>query len=144
MNGSLDPTGAPAASARLAVAAVDAESVLEVAERAIRGRKVAQRRTTRRDRFLQNLAHGPRQFAEARATQRARRRVRGDRSTVQRLADVDVAKSGDHALVEEHRLHRLPPRGEPARQIRSIEVRPQRFRTKALEPRMFRLRLGGY
>src|SRR4051794_38503045 len=133
-----EPPHRPAAAlrgARLAVAVVDPETVLEIAERAVGLGVVAQRRAAGLDGLGENGAdlacEAMRLLARlaARRRDRARRGLRVKPRPEQRLADIDVSEPGDQALVEERRLERRPlaakqPGDRLARQLVAERLEP--------------------
>ena len=129
----LDAALAGAALAGLALAAIDRQTVLEIAERAVRASVVAQRRAARLDRLFEHLANvfTSCPACAGRPSAPAARAIAG---AEQRLADIDVAKPGDDALVEQRRLYRLPPPGERASSWAGVERAAERLRAEPLEP----------
>ena len=111
----LDETLYDAAATRglafLALAVIDLERMLEIAEFARGLAMIPQRRTAGLDRLVQHRRESPSPsvwhdrsgsdlFGRQRRGQPARRQLRA----IQRLADIDVAKPRHHALVEQRRL----------------------------------------
>src|SRR5215218_4197630 len=129
--------------AALAFAVVDAEAVLEIAERAVGLGVVAQRRAAGLDGLAQHRADLACEAMGALARlagggrERARRRFRMQPRPEQRLADIDVAEPGDQALVEERRLERRPLAPEQAGDRLAGELIAER-----LEPEIAEMRRG--
>ena len=103
LHDSHDRSAAARPRARGALAVVDREGVLEIAERAVGLAMIAQGRAARCDRLLQHLANGlderlggPRRRALG-VDERPRLAQRRKPRAMQRLADVDVAEPGDAA-----------------------------------------------
>src|SRR5215204_5426727 len=134
------PHGRAAALRRaaLALAVVDAERMLEIAERAVRLRVVAQRRAAGLDGLAQHRADLLRQATGALARiaggrrERARGGFRMQPGPEQRLADIDVAEPGDQALIEERRL--APEKAG--------DRLPGEFVAERLEPEIAKMRRG--
>src|SRR5205085_7458483 len=124
-------------AARLALAAVDVEAAGEIAELAVGAGVVAQGRTAVAERLLEYLADRRHQPGEGRARDLAGGLSRVDPRAEQRLADVDVAQTGDHMLVEQEQLHRLFPFPKRLVQIVHREVGAERLRTHRRERRPF-------
>src|SRR3569623_2105529 len=127
--------------ARLALAIVDLKRVLEIAELARGLAMVAQRRAARLNRGVQhgadrnNEPHGMVGWRAAAIGQRGSLPFRRQMRAKQRLADIDVAKPSDDALVEQRRLQRsLFPRAG-LRQHGGIKRIAERFRAERLEKR---------
>ena len=99
----------PAALARLAPAAVDAELVLHAALAPSGLAVVAQRRALTRDPRVERLAHAPVKRLSSRRLERAGDPQRVEPRAPERLVGVDVPDAGDRALVEQRRLQRRPP-----------------------------------
>src|SRR5689334_6498882 len=105
-----DGAAAARRPAFFALAVVDLERVLEVAKLARGLAMVAQRRAAGLDRLVQHrvdLFHQPPRvigslalLGRERCGQTPRRQMRA----IERLADIDVAKSRHHALIEQRRL----------------------------------------
>src|SRR5947199_391627 len=79
------------------------------------------------DRGLQTPADCPRQAFDLPRFQRAGLAQRREPRPVQRLTDVDVAETGDTALVEQSALQRRARARENRREPRRGEFRPQRL-----------------
>src|SRR5688572_16291193 len=101
----LDAGSAP--HARLSLAQMDQEPVLERALSPVDVPVVVDRRALRVDSLVQRLDHRIAERGDLRAPQRADRPQRVDLRPEERLVGVDVAHAGDPLLVEEERLHRL-------------------------------------
>ena len=104
-----------AARARLALAQVHEELVLEGARDAVGWRKSSIVAPPASMPGLQRLAHRVAQRLALRARELARRAQRVDPRAEQRLVGVDVADAGDLALVEQERLDRRARARAPAR-----------------------------
>ena len=124
---------AAAARAGGAFAVVDGEGMLEIAELAVGLTVVAQRRAAGFDGFLQHVAD--RRGQRARCGGRPALGVgeqrsgsgRADARAVQRLADIDVAQSGDALLVEQRGFDWRARAGEQRGELGGVEFRRQRF-----------------
>src|SRR3984893_13562989 len=113
----LDDSVAARGLAFFAFAVVDLERVLEIAELARGLAMVAQRRAAGLDRLVQHRVNrGDQPFGVIGRLalfggQRRGRSARRQMSAKQRLADIDIAEPGDHALVEQRRLQAGLPVG---------------------------------
>src|SRR5580704_10224858 len=107
-----DQAWAVASGTGLALAVVDGEIVLEIAELAIGADVIPQRRAAgsdcrledRPDRLGKPVGTGER-FSFS-VGERARRPVRRQTGMPERLTDIDVAQAGNQALVHQYRLQR--------------------------------------
>src|SRR3954452_1343788 len=97
---------AAAAHARLTLAQVDEEAVLERPAHPSGVAEVVDGRALRRDAELERLDHRVAQGARLLAREAVRAAQRVDAGAEQRLVGVDVADAGDPLLVEQHRLDR--------------------------------------
>src|SRR5690606_13423745 len=97
-------------AARLLLAVIDGKGMLEVAERAVGANMVAQGRAARLDGVGDHLADRLRQEDEfllrlaRRRHQRSGQPLRREVRSPQRLADIDVAETGNVLLVEQRGL----------------------------------------
>src|SRR5690606_28544681 len=123
----LDCATAARAGAHTPRTIVDRKAVLEIAERAVRLAMVAQRRTPSRDR-LGN--HGVDRRCEPVGRHTVLPRVFGERAcrakwrqtrTMQRLADINVAETSNHTLIEQCGLERRHLAGEQGSEDWAIE-----------------------
>lgn len=109
---------------------IDAEGVLEIAERTILMAIIAQGRAARRDGLGEHIADRGDKAGNLRLSERAGRSFRRDPGAVQRLADIDIAKAGDDPLIEQRRLYRHAPAPEPAGEEPRIEMVAKRLHAK--------------
>src|SRR5262249_41038126 len=136
-----DATGAAAGRTSLALAVVDPEIVLEHAELAVGALVVAQRRAASRDRVVERRFDGvdQRRGALVRRTvaQRQRRSLTARRQpgAVERLADIDIAEPGDHALVEQRRFQTRVLAAAGLRQHRGVERVAERLGAERAQQR---------
>ena len=103
----------PATLARLSPAPVGLELILHRAVGAIGEGVVTEGRPLALDRLAQDAADRPVQARKLLAVEPAGDPERMQPAQPECLVDVDVAKAGDRALVEERRLERRPPPLEP-------------------------------
>jgi hypothetical protein len=125
LNDSPDPAST---SALFPLAAVDLEARREIAKFAVGSRIVAKRRTTGLDRLGDDVANGNDKPLDARSRQPPGTASRMDPGAMQRFARVDIAQTGDEALVEQKRLDR---RGSAAQfRVKASAVEPCRLWAK--------------
>ena len=122
------PHGRAAQRARFAGAAVDARHELELAGRAVRVAKVAQRRSAQRQRRRQRVAQRGREALAARPGQAQAARARVDAGGEERLAGVDVARADDDVAAEQDRLDRAAARAQRGVQVGAVEAPRRRAR----------------
>src|SRR5581483_3331119 len=112
LHDALDRAFASRRDAGLALAVIDAEIVLEIAERAVGAPMIAQRRAARLDRIVE---HGSDRVGQRNSALVRRAGFAGDGEShalgrqpraMQRLADIDIAQPGNHALIAERGLQR--------------------------------------
>src|SRR5665213_3929856 len=143
-----DDAAATDGLAFLAFAVVDLERMLEITEFAGGLAMIPQRRAAGLDRLAQHRVNGGdealgmvRGFTlpcGQRRGQPPRRQMRAE----QRLADVDIAEAGDHALVEQRRLQAGLLVGASLRQHFGVEFVAERFGAKPHEQRLLVERLA--
>ncbi len=118
---------------------VNPEGMLEIAERAVGLSVVAQRRAAGRERRVENLADRAREAPERSfrpAGGRDQPAAGGERrnpGAVQRLADIDIAEPGDHALIQQQGLDRRRPAAKGAGEKGGVERVAQRLDPEAVE-----------
>lgn len=131
MNQSPDPAGAVhvtiAVGTGLALPIVDLEAVLEVTELTIGRGVVAKGRAAGRDRLQQRLPDRGGQTPGPLAGDRPRPALGRNARPVQAFADVNVAESGDHALIEQGHFDRPAFAGESRIQRHGVEAVSQRI-----------------
>ena len=130
-----------------AFAVVHAETVLEIAHRAVRRRKVAQRRAAGLDRLQEHIDDRRRERVGAPGRRpvlacEGRRATPGAQTrAVQRLADVDVAEPRYDRLVEQRRLQGHLPAGHHTRERGGVEQAVERLEAEVAQvPARFSLR----
>src|SRR5918993_5372462 len=134
---------ATAGRAWLAVPVIDIELLREIAELAIGRGKILQGRAASADRVFQHLGDRRGERVQPDPTDPSCRLARIDPATEQGLADVDVAKPGDHALVEQQQLHRRGPPMKNLLQPGPVDRSAQRLRAERLERRPLLQIVGG-
>src|SRR4051812_19959716 len=117
--------------ARLALAAVDEELVLEGALDAVGMAEVVDRRTARAEARLERRDDRVAQRGDLAALQRARAAQRMDAGAKERLVGVDVADARDAALVQQQRLDRRAPLARLQVEVLGREVRAERLDAQA-------------
>ena len=143
------PDGAAAAGprARLAFPVIDVEAMLEGAGPPLRRGVVAQGRAAGGDGIVEDAADRSHQRLEpldavAAAGERRRDALGRQGGAVQRLAGIDIAETGDHALVEQRRFERGLATVETGSQVLGIEVVAQRLRAEPGEELVVRCGRG--
>ena len=125
-----------------ALAVVDPEIVLEIAERAVGAAMIAQRRAAGLDRVVEHRLDGVDQRARrARSARRDGRRwwrlaLRRQQCAMQRLADIDVAEPRDDALIEQRRLQAGVLAGARLRQHGGVERVAERLGAERAQQRL--------
>jgi len=128
--------------ARLALAVINPEIVLEISEGAIGAPMIAQRGSTGLDRIHQHGLDGFDQpfgplVRSAVPGGDCRGLTLGRKTRAEQgFADIDIAKSCHNTLIAERRLQRRLLAGARFRQHRRIEFITKRFRTKPFQQRL--------
>ena len=107
--------------------------MLEVAEFAIRAPEIPQGRSPRRDRLGEDGPDRLDQPADPEGGDPAGRAAGRDARPVQGFGGVDIAHSGDQALVQKQGFHRSPPAGKTRPEPGRVEIRPERLGAEAAE-----------
>src|SRR5690606_11628303 len=134
LHDALDPAATAFGAARLMLAAVDVEAMLEIALAALDIGEILQGRAARRDGVMQDVANLDRQPLQPRTADLARRRQGRDARPIQGLAHIDVAQTRHDALVQQADLDVLRLAREGLGQVRAREGVAQRLRPQFGEP----------
>ncbi len=115
----------------LAFPSIGPPAFREIAQLAVGSRIVPQARTACFDGSRQYGAHGFDQALAALLSDASSRRTRRDAREMERLADVDVAKTSHDALIEQQRLYRRLSTRNGAAEIAGCKYGPKRLRSES-------------